>query len=322
MKWKTAFVVGWCFWGAAIAFGQAAGQTQAQADPVAPDIPGVVAGGTKVQLVKEGFQGSQTDTTAPDGSLLFTEREANRITKIDKDGKISTYLENTGKTNSLAFDPKGRLIGLQWEGAQVAVLAPTRSVLADKCDGQPFGRPDDLVIDKKGGIYFTDGGIAASATQSVAIKSGVYYVKPDGRIVKATDAVERPDGIQISPDGKLLYVGNTSGEYLIVLDIQPDGSVRNPRNFAKLEGGRQTDAGMRTGIDGMTVDDAGRLYAVTTVGVQVFSPQGQHLGTIPIGKPMQNLAFAGPDKKTLYVVGNGFVYKVQMKAQGLKGRLK
>ena len=82
-------------------------------DTVAPAIPGVVAGGTKVQVIKEGFQGTEGPIAHPDGSLLFTETNANRITKIDKDNNVSTFLENTNGSNGLAFDSKGRLISVQ-----------------------------------------------------------------------------------------------------------------------------------------------------------------------------------------------------------------
>src|SRR5580765_348721 len=119
---------------------------QNQAPPPAPEteataIAGVVAAGTKVQLIKEGFRDAQGATAAPDGSLLFTERSANHILKIVKDGKISTYMENTRGVHNFSFDSKGRAIGLRWDPAQVAVIAPTQTVLSDKFEGSAFGRP-------------------------------------------------------------------------------------------------------------------------------------------------------------------------------------
>jgi gluconolactonase len=98
----------------------------------------------------------------------------------------------------------------------------------------------------------------------------------------------------------------------------PCGTVRNRRNFARYEGATQ-GAG---GADGLAVDSDGRLYVATPVGIQVFSAKGQHLGTIPVSRSPQNLAFAGPDKKTLYIFGRGVAFKLQMLAQGFKGRAK
>jgi gluconolactonase len=290
------------------------------ADTVAPDIPGVVAAGTKVQLIKEAFQGAQGATMAPDGSLLLTERMANRFTKIDKDGNISSYMENTSAANSFAIDTKGRVIAVQWMPAQVGELAPVTATLADKCEGHAFGRPNDLVIDKKGGVYFTDDlGIPASG-----VKPGVYYVKPNGGTLKIADDINRPNGLILSRDEAILYVDDTNGDSIRAFDIQADGSVRNERILATIiDGVRKTDTGgLNSGADGMAIDAAGRLYVSSNAGVQVFSPQGQYLGSIPIPRQTNNLAFAGPGKKTLYVLAGNAVYKIPMLAEGYKGRAK
>ena len=125
----------------------------------------------------------------------------------------------------------------------------------------------------------------------------------------------------LAPDEKTLYLNNTNGEYMLAFDVQPDGSLKNRRNFAKYDSVTPNAAGVPvSGADGLTMDSEGRLYAACTTGVQVFSKQGQYLGTIPMPRAPQNLSFAGPDKKTLYVVGRGVASKVPMLAQGLKER--
>jgi gluconolactonase len=297
------------------------------AETEATSIAGVVAAGTKVQLVKEGFRDAQGATAAPDGSLLFAERSTNRIHKVDKDGNISTYMENTRGVHNFSFDSKGRAIGLRWDPPQVALIAPTQTVLSDKFDGAGYGRPKDLVIDKKGGVYFTDQlGIFADG-----IGPGVYYVRPDGRTIKIATDISRPSGIMLSPDEKTLYVTDSVGTFIKMFDVQPDGNARNGRNFAEAYERRPT----HSLADGLAVDAAGRLYAATYLGVLVFSPKGEQLGRIRIPRQPVNLAFAGPDKKTLYVLGAilglrdadsqpefGSVYKIPMLAEGYKGRAK
>jgi gluconolactonase len=135
----------------------------------------------------------------------------------------------------------------------------------------------------------------------------------------ATDGVERPNGVTLSKNEKILYA--TNREFLMAFDVQPDGSLRNPRTFVELVGlTKAPDGTPQGGADGLIIDDAGRLYAATGPGVQVFSPQGKHLGTIPIPLAPQNIAFAGPDSRTLYVVGRGAAYKIAMQAQGIKNR--
>ena len=307
----------------AAAFGQGA-ETFTPTETVAPDIPGVVSGGTRVQVVAQGLRGTEGPIAAPDGTLLLTEQAANVITKIDAQGNRSTFLENTNGSQGLTFDRKGRLIGVLPATKQVATLTPTRAVLASAFQGRPLAGPNDLVADRKGGVYFTDPGSYPPPGQFLTEIPAVYYLRPDGTVARITDEIARPNGIILSPDEKTLYVANTLGAFVVAFDVQPDGSVRNQRNFVRLAGIRMTNQGVRSGADGLAVDEAGRLYVTSTIGVQVFSPQGRHLGTIPIGNPdgPQNLAFAGPDKKTLYVVGDGAVWKVAMLAQGPTGRAK
>jgi gluconolactonase len=323
MRSRTAlFATSLVFW-CTFSFGQGA-ETFKPTETAAPNIPGVVAAGTKVVVVAQGLRGTEGPIAAPDGALLLTEQQANVITKIDAKRARSTFLENTGGSQGLTYDSKGRLIGVLPATKQVGVLMPTRSVLASTFEGRPFLGPNDLVADRKGGVYFTDPGGYPPAGQYLTEIPSVYYLKPDGSVIKIADDIPRPNGIILSPDEKTLYVSNTLGAYVIAFDVQPDGSARNERNFARLAGIAMTNRGVRSGADGIAVDEAGRLYVTSTIGVQVFSPEGKHLGTIPVGNPdgPQNIAFAGPDKKTLYIVGDGAVWKVAMLAQGPKGRAK
>jgi gluconolactonase len=111
----------------------------------------------------------------------------------------------------------------------------------------------------------------------------VYYIPPGGKPIKIADGIERPSGVTVSRDEKTLYINNTNGVYLLAFDIQPDGTVRNRRNFGTYEGRSQTPngiPGIMTGADGLTIDSEGRLYAVTAAGIEIFSPTGTHQGTI------------------------------------------
>ena len=206
---------------------------------------------------------------------------------------------------------------------KVGVIYPKgqETVFADNYDGKPLSRPNDLVVDKKGGVYFTDNG-PEPPNPPPPLPAAVYYIPPGGKIIRVTDAITRPNGIQLSRDERVLYVNDTRGEYMLAFDIQPDGTLRNRRNFAKYIGVLRTERGLASGGDGLAVDSEGRVYTTSNAGVDVFTEQGQHLGTIPVSKRPQNLAFAGPGKRTLYIVGQGGAYKVQMLSQGFLGRVK
>jgi gluconolactonase len=324
-----------CLIGAEQALAQAAAApvaAAASAPAVTPGSPGVVAAGTRIELIKEGFTGTEGPVTLPDGSLIFTETQANRITRIAEDGSTSVFVEGSNGSNGLGFTPNGDLYAVQVLKPRVGIVFPDPKVrtLADNFEGKPFGRPNDLVVDKQGNVYFTDSGAnpppagqAAPAKPPVeTAKPAVYRISKKGELTRLAADIERPNGIQLSPDEKVLYVANTLGEHVLAYDIQADGGVGARRNFAKLDGWRKTETGGTSGADGLAIDDAGRLYVASNTGIQVFSAKGEPLGTIALPKQPQNLAFAGEDKKTLYVVGRGAVYRFAVLTPGFAGRAK
>ena len=299
------------------------------ADTIAPDIPGVVTGGTKVQLLKDGLDGTEGPIALPDGSVIFSEINANRMIKIANDGTFSTFLENTGGTTGVAFDRQGRLFAavVPWGSTKFSIIYPesAKNVVIDNYDGKPFGRPNDLAIARNGGMYFTDSANAQPRpAEPLPLPAAFYYLPPGAtRANQILTDVGFPNGVILSRDEKTLYLNNSAGEYLIAFDVQPDGSLTNRRNVARYEGVRTNAAGVpQSGADGLAIDNEGRIYVAASTGVQVFTAQGQHLGTIPTPRPPQNLAFAGPGKKTLFVVGRGAVSKIAMIAEGVKDRAK
>jgi gluconolactonase len=300
---------------------------QAQ-DRIATAIPGVAAAGTRIELIKEGFDGTEGPLALPDGSLIFTETTGNRITRIGADGSTSTYLDNSNGANGLGFGTGGALYAVQVREPRVGIVAPTDKArtLADQWDGLPFGRPNDLVVGRNGNVYFTDSGAppgarGAQPAKAVA-KPAVYRIPPSGKLERVAADVERPNGIQLSPDEKTLYVANTQGEHVLAYDVAPDGTIGKRRDFARLAGWSKGETGWSSGADGLAVDAAGRLYVASNVGIEVFGPRGEALGVIALPKKPQNLAFAGPDKHTLYVVGRGAAYRIALLAQGYEGRAK
>ena len=286
-------------------------------DTVAKDIPGVISGGTKIQVVIASVpghgtpgvavQGTEGPIALPDGTMVFCETILGRVAKVDKDGKESVFVEANiaNGPNGLAWDAKSRLIGATTAPGHMGVQAI-----------YPKGS-EAALADKKGGVYFTD----PANVPNPPMPPAVYYIAPGGgNVIKVADRIEFPNGVTMSLDQKVLYVNDTAGEYIIAFDVQKNGTLRNRRNFGKYEDLTITAGKVGGGGDGFTVDTKGRIYAAAGGSVQVFSPQGQLLGKIPTSRRPQNLTFAGPDMKTLYVVGGGTVFKVQMVAQGIKSR--
>jgi gluconolactonase len=292
-----------------------AGQTPAATNTVTPAIAGVVAAGTPVEQIQawDPTFGGEGPVPFGDHGILVCLQDQNKIVAIDKNRMLTTYAENTPRTNGLGFDSKGRLIGVGSTPPQILTFAPSRGVVVDAFEGHPFLQTSDLVFGVKDDLYFADptpralrrGGDTAALD---TLKAAVFHLKPNGQLLKISEDVPRPNGIQLSPDEKTLYVADS--EYVIAFDVQPDGTVKNPRNFAKV------------GADGLAVDAAGRLFAAG-VGIRVFAPDGKDLGTIPISIKPANLTFGGAgDKTTLYVVGRGGAYKIVTLTEGPKGRAK
>jgi len=268
------------------------------------------------------------------GNVYFTEIINQRIMKLGADGVLSTYREKSNAANGLLLDPQGRLIACEgglFERPGVKVQGTPRvtrtdlqtgkiDVIASAYEGKPFQAPNDITIDSKGRLYFTDlAGVA------------VYRIDTSGavaRILAAPD-VQRPNGIQVSPDDTKLYLIEANqaqgGARLIrAYDLQPDGTVRNMRVHYDFSPGRSAD--------GMSIDTQGNLYASagmnqlrgssetldTKTGVYVISPQGKLLKFIPIPEDfITNNAFGGPDMKTLYVTAGKTLYKVRTDIAGL-----
>ena len=325
-----------------IFFGQLIAQPRNFPQPAPPKevtvaaIPDVIAAGSKWTLVWQGNENADGIAGTNDGGLLFAQEQINQVSKLDKNGKFSAFLPNGHGPGAVSIGPKGRILVVERtctdpgghegtkpedckEATGIAALTPERKVLANSFAGKGLGRVNDLAADKKGGVYFTSG--------------GAFYVSPQGQVSGIGENL-RTNGIMLSTDEKTLYI--TNGPVVAAFDVQPDGSVKNQREFGKLEGG---GAG-----DGMAIDAAGRLYVSTpgsaVSGIQVLSPEGKYLGLIPTPRTAISAAFSGPGKKTLYVACLGAVdangkeivtpagvrntamsiYSIPMQAQGFKGR--
>lgn len=299
--------------------------TSALAETTTTTIDGVIAPGTSVEFIKDKFEGTEGPITLPDGSLIFTETRANRITRIAPDNSISTFLENTNGSNGLAFNKKGELISVQVVNTRVGIVYPAghEKVFTEAFEGKLYQRPNDLVINKKGNVYFTDsGGQANAPADATKNPPGVYFVTAKGEVTRLLGDIERPNGIQLSPDEKTLYVANTAGEYLLSYPILGEGKLGPKKEFAKLAGYEKGENGFSSGADGIAIDNDGRVYVASNKGVEIFNHKGEALGIIPIPQKPQNLAFAGKDKKTLYIVGRGAAYKIPVLTPGFKDRAK
>jgi len=291
------------------------------AAPSTTAIAGVVKAGTPIEVIGESFAGTEGPVALPDGSLLFTENRAARVARIALDGSVSEFLTNSAGPNALALNAQGSVVATLTAQPGVAVIYPSDrvAILVDQAEGKPLNRPNDLVIDRAGGVYFTDpGGLRKPGQPAV---TAVYYLSSRNELRLLEDSVGLPNGIQLSPDEKTLYIADTTGEYVLAYDVTAAGVIGGRRNFAQLA--RRADAtSTGGGADGLAVDADGRLYVATSLGVQIFNATGAPLGVIELPKRPQNLAFAGKNKSDLFVVGQGAVYRIHTRTHGVLSRAK
>jgi gluconolactonase len=289
-------------------------------EAVTPAIAGVVNAGTPIQLVKDGFEAVEGPMPLPDDGLIFTNNRVGRIVQIAADGAVSTWYEGAGGANALTRTPKGDVVATLAEGRAIGVVRPGAAprVLVGDYEGTQFNRPNDLVASRNGDIYFTDT-VSITATAAPTIPSALYELTAKGKLVRIAADIARPNGLALSPDDRTLYVANTSGEWVYAFELDRKGQAGKRRDFAKLAmPATQTGTMGGAGADGMAIDEKGRLYVATTVGVQVFSSEGAPLGVITLPKQPQNLAFAGPGRSALFVVGRGSVYRIATLTHGPK----
>jgi sugar lactone lactonase YvrE len=296
----------------------------------APDIPGVIKAGTLPEIVVRGLRAADDPLWLPNVGLIFTESPNNRVVKLGENNQVATFIGNLHGPLGMTVDREGRLISLQTQagfaGPRVIWPAGKEKVLADGFEGRPFGRPNDIVSDRKGGVYFSD--LGPRPTPPGGLSPAVYYVAPGATPVRVADDILRPNGVMLSRDEKTLYVNDTGGIHSYAFDVLPDGRLSNRRVFATYVGRDRsipaTDPPVSS-ADGLAIDEEGRVYALTEAGIEVVSGTGQHLGVIPvwcITRRCQNLTFGGPDKRTLYVAGGGTLVRIAMLARGFGDRVK
>jgi gluconolactonase len=276
-------------------------------------IPGVLAPGAAPELIQEGFTFTEGPVATADGGLFFSDIRVNKTFYLDAGGKIGVVRENTNGSNGLALTKDGELLFAEGDSKRITKRNRDGSIttLTEGPPGTPLLAPNDLIVDAKGGIYFTDPGprpvVAGRPTY-------VYYLPAGAKTPILVDStVPRPNGLTLTNDGKTLIVDDTLNPTVFAYDVQPDGSVKNKRAFLQL---RDIPAGAESGADGLAIDSNDRLYITTVAGVQVFDAKGAYLGTIKAARQGANVAFGGPDKQTLYITAREGLYRVKTLAKG------
>jgi gluconolactonase len=276
-------------------------------------IPGLGPTDVEVKL-HTGFKFTEGPAADRKGNVYFSDIPNEKIYKVDLKGKLTLFRDKTNRANGLMVNAKGEIVACEMAG-QVVAYSPDgkeRRVLAGKHDGKRFNAPNDLVIDKQGGIYFTDPAFGAPRPLPQG-KTAVYYLSPDGKTTRLIDDLPNPNGVILSPDEKTLYVIPTGQADMMSYPVESPGKIGKGKVFCTL---RQPKGRKNTGGDGLTVDIKGNLYITSGLGLQVFDPAGKYLGLIKVPEGPANVTFGGADFKTLYVTARTSLYTIPMEVAG------
>jgi gluconolactonase len=299
--------------GAAAITAMAFASTTLAAEPAREKIPHVGPTGEIVKL-HSGFKFTEGPAADAEGNVYFSDIPNERIHKIDSAGKLSIFREPSNRTNGTMFNAAGELVCCEMAGRVTAVArdGKTVRVLADNYQGKQFNAPNDLVIDRAGGVYFTDPHFGAPEPLPQGV-TAVYYIATDGKVSRLIDDLKAPNGVILSPDEKTLYVVPSMQEEMMAYPVEGHGKLGKGRVFCQL---KQPEGKQGTGGDGLTIDTKGNLYITSGLGLQVFDPHGKALGIIAFPEQPANVTFGGKDRKTLYVTARTSVYTAPMEAVG------
>ena len=238
--------------------------------PVA--IPGVGPTG-EIKKAHSDFKFTEGPAADADGNVYFTDIPNEKVHKIDAAGKLSTFREKSNFANGLMVNPKGEVVACEMAGQVVAYSADgkDRRVVADKYDGNRFNAPNDLVLDKAGGVYFTDPGFRAP-TPLPQGKTCVYYADAAGKVTRLIDDLPNPNGVRLSPDEKTLYVFPSGQKGMMSYPVEAPGKVGKGKVFCELA---QAKEGGNGGGDGAAVDEKGNVYVAAGTGVLLALRSGE-----------------------------------------------
>jgi gluconolactonase len=266
----------------------------------------------KVEKLAGNFKFTEGPAVDAAGNIVFTDQPTDRIMKWSVEGKLSMFLQPSGRANGLYFDRKGNLLACADDKNELWSINPDgkSTVLVKDYHGKLLNGPNDLWVRPDDGIYFTDPYYKRDYWKRGPMEQDgqhVYYLTPDRKtLVRVTNDLDKPNGIIGTPDGKTLYVADIGASKTYTYDIQPDGSLRNKRLFCNL------------GSDGMTLDNEGNVY-LTGNGVTVFDRTGKQVQHIDIPEGWtSNLTFGGKERDLLFITASESIYGLKMNVKGVQ----
>lgn len=298
-----------------------------------PELDRIVRAGARAERLATGFEFIEGPLWMPDGTLLFSDPNANLIYRYDPEGRLSVFRSHSGYTgadiasyhqpgsNGLTLDAEGRVTINEHGNRRVTRLERNGSltVLADRFEGHRLNSPNDLIYGPDGSLYFTDPPFGLPRVYDDPGKEldfcGVMRRAPDGTITALDRSLRGPNGIAITADGHTLYVGNWDEERKVVMryPLNDDGTLGEGSVFLDLADEEGEEA-----IDGVDVDREGHVYVSGPGGVWILAPDGRRLGVLRMAELPANFAWGGEDARDFYMTARTSLYRVRLGIAGVR----
>lgn len=270
----------------------------------------LISKGAKVTKVGGDYKFTEGPSVAPDGRVFFTDQPNDRIDIWSEKNGISTFMQPCDRSNGTYFNKKGELVACADLHNRLVIITMDKQMktIAENFDGQPLNAPNDLWIAPNGGIYFSDPYYHReyweTGRKELQDKRGVYYLTPEGKVIRVIDDYKQPNGLIGTPDGKTLYVSDINDRKIWKYDIQADGTLSNKTFFAP------------EGSDGMSIDNKGNVY-LTNKAVSVFDKTGKKIAAIEVPETPSNVCFGGKKRNILFITARTSVYTLKMNVKGV-----
>ncbi len=266
----------------------------------------------ELKLISSNF--SFTEGCSPDreGNVFFTDQPNDKIWKYGTDGKLSVFLDKSGRSNGTYFDTEGNLVACADANGELWSIKPNGkvTVILKDYQGKQFNGPNDLWMNDRGDIYFTDPYYKRDywtrTTRDLSSNDVYYLPKGSKQPIRVVGDLNTPNGIIGTPDGKYLYVADIEAGKTYRYDIGVNGMLGGKRLLIEY------------GSDGMILDEKGNIYLTTRQGVLIFNPQGQMIAKIEVPHEPSNLCFSGKDKNVLFITARRAIYTMPMKVNGIE----
>jgi gluconolactonase len=266
--------------------------------------------GAQVTKAGGGYKFTEGPSVAPDGRVFFTDQPNDKIDIWDENGTITTFMQPCERSNGTYFNKKGELVACADLHNRLVAISMDKQMrtLTENYNGQPLNAPNDLWIAPNGGIYLSDPYYHRDywepGRKELQDVRGVYYLNPEGKLIRVISDYKQPNGLIGTPDGKTLYVSDINDSKIWKYTINSDGTLSNKTFFAP------------EGSDGMTIDNKGNVYLSNKV-VSVFNPQGENIARFEIPEQPSNVCFGGKKRNVLFITARTSVYTLKMKVKGV-----